>query len=266
MGYDIIGDIHGHADELKILLQKLGYQKTSEGVFAQLGRQVIYVGDFIDRGLQNLEVLGIVKPMVEQGHALAVMGNHEFNAICFHTRHPETGLPLREYDNNYGDGHLRFLSEIKGKEELLDEIIDWFKSLPLFLDLEGLRVIHAEWDFDFIEQLKVRGGSDIRFIADDNFFLNAAIRGTSEYYIIETLLKGSGIELPAENYPATDNPLFFGHYWMNPKTGLQSANSLCVDYSVAGGGALCSYRWTSCEEQLREENILAVSSGSGNQN
>ena len=44
MNYDIIGDIHGHADELKILLQKLGYQRTSEGVFTQLGRQVIYVG------------------------------------------------------------------------------------------------------------------------------------------------------------------------------------------------------------------------------
>lgn len=261
MDYDIIGDIHGHADELKILLQKLGYQKTSEGVFAQPGRQVIYVGDFIDRGLQNLKVLGIVKPMVEQGHALAVMGNHEFNAICFHTRHPETGLPLRKYDKNYGDGHLEFLSEIKGKEEILDEIIDWFKSLPLFLDLEELRVIHAAWNFDFIEQLKKRGGSDIRFIADDNFFFNSAIKETPEYHIIETLLKGSKVEFPAENYPATDKFLFFGHYWMCPDTGFRSANSLCVDYSVARrGGALCSYRWSSCEEQLREENILFVSS------
>ena len=306
MNYDIIGDIHGHADELKILLQKLGYQRTSEGVFTQLGRQVIYVGDFIDRGLQNMEVLSIVKPMVEQGHALAVMGNHEFNAICFHTMHPVTGLPLREHNEKNEDGHKTFLSEIEGKDELLDEVIDWFKSLPLFLDLEGLRVIHAEWNFDFIEQLKVRGGSDIQFTADDDFILNAALKGTSEYHIIETLLKGSEIELPegssfndtdgnprrelrvkwwqtagatyrniamlepeqlhgipdvpllkplGESYPATDKPVFFGHYWMRPSACLQSDNSMCVDYSVARKGALCSYRWSG-EERLREENIL----------
>jgi len=97
MEYDIVGDIHGHADELKVLLQRLGYQKDSEGVFNQHGRQIIYVWDFIDRGTQNVEVYNIVRPMVEQGHALAVMGNHEFNAICYHTRHPETGLPLREH-------------------------------------------------------------------------------------------------------------------------------------------------------------------------
>jgi len=282
MHYDIIGDIHGYADELKILLRELGYQRNLEGVFTQSGRQVIYVGDFIDRGYQNIEVLSIVKPMVEQGHALAVMGNHEFNAICFHTQHPETGLPLRKHNKKNEDGHQTFLREIEGKDELLVEVIDWFKSLPLFLDLEVLRVIHAEWNFDFIEQLKVRGGSDIQFIADDDFFINAAIKGSSEYHIIETLLKGSEIELPAGcsfndtdgnprrelrvkwwqtaggKYPATDKPVFFGHYWMRPNTGLQSDNSMCVDYSVARKGALCSYRWSG-EEQLREENILVDS-------
>ena len=32
MNYDIIGDIHGHADELEVLLQKLGYALES-GVY-----------------------------------------------------------------------------------------------------------------------------------------------------------------------------------------------------------------------------------------
>ena len=152
--------------------------------FAQPGRQVIYVGDFIDRGAQNIEVLSIVKPMVEHGHALAVMGNHEFNAICFHILHPETGLPLREYNVDYGDGHLAFLYEMEEKKELLTDVIDWFKTLPFFLDLEGLRVIHAMWNFDFIEQLKVLGASDSQFIADNDFIRNASIKGSREYYTI----------------------------------------------------------------------------------
>ena len=31
--YDVIGDIHGHSDELEVLLQKLGYLKVN-GVYS----------------------------------------------------------------------------------------------------------------------------------------------------------------------------------------------------------------------------------------
>lgn len=44
-------------------------------------RQMIFVGDFIDRGPQQREVLRIARSMCDAGAARAVMGNHEFNAI-----------------------------------------------------------------------------------------------------------------------------------------------------------------------------------------
>ena len=47
--YDIIGDIHGHADTLIQLLQKLGYKKNKQGAFQHPTRKVFFVGDFIDR-------------------------------------------------------------------------------------------------------------------------------------------------------------------------------------------------------------------------
>lgn len=91
MTYDLIGDIHGHADELEALLQKLGYKKL-KGVYSHSeNRQVIFVGDFIDRGPKIRETLHLVKAMYDNGNAQAVMGNHEFNAICFHTPHVERG-------------------------------------------------------------------------------------------------------------------------------------------------------------------------------
>ena len=40
--YDIIGDMHGHADELKALLNKLGYTE-SKGTYSCPGRKVIFV-------------------------------------------------------------------------------------------------------------------------------------------------------------------------------------------------------------------------------
>ena len=100
--FDIIGDIHGHADALIRLLTMMGYRKNSSGIYNHLNRTAVFVGDFIDRGDEQAHVINIVKPMVEAGHALAVMGNHEFNAIAYHTCHPSSKQPLREQsDKNY---------------------------------------------------------------------------------------------------------------------------------------------------------------------
>ena len=79
-GYDFVGDIRGHADALHRLLRELDYAEI-DGVFRHPERQMIFVGDFIDRGPQQREVLRIARSMCDAGAAGAVMGNHEFNAI-----------------------------------------------------------------------------------------------------------------------------------------------------------------------------------------
>ena len=81
--YDLIGDIHGHADALQQLLKKLGYSRQ-KGVYRHPDRQAIFLGDFIDRGPRIWETLEIVRPMIDSGAALAVMGNHELNLLAFH--------------------------------------------------------------------------------------------------------------------------------------------------------------------------------------
>ena len=80
--YDIIGDIHGRADELEALLLKLGYQRQGT-VYKHPERKAIFVGDFIDGKGQHRKTVDICRSMVEQEKTLAVMGNHEFNAICY---------------------------------------------------------------------------------------------------------------------------------------------------------------------------------------
>ena len=96
--YDLIGDIHGHATELKQLLEKLGYT-LEDGSYRHPGREVIFLGDFIDRGPEILEVLQLVRPMIESGEAKAVMGNHEFNALAYHTEDPgQPGKHLRRHN------------------------------------------------------------------------------------------------------------------------------------------------------------------------
>ena len=90
--YDLVGDVfHGHADELVKLLETLGYRDPSMASTNFIERQNRYfLGDFIDRGPKIREVLEIVRPMIDQGTALAVMGNHELNALAYFTPDPDT--------------------------------------------------------------------------------------------------------------------------------------------------------------------------------
>lgn len=83
--FDIIGDIHGCFDELRMLLDRLGYQVQAEirdgerryRVQPPAGRRVIFLGDLVDRGPNTPEVLRLVMDMVEADVALCVPGNHD---------------------------------------------------------------------------------------------------------------------------------------------------------------------------------------------
>ena len=71
--FDIIGDVHGCADELEELLARLGW---SEGRHPE-GRKVVFLGDLVDRGPRVPDVLRIAMDMVKARTALCVPGNHD---------------------------------------------------------------------------------------------------------------------------------------------------------------------------------------------
>jgi hypothetical protein len=159
LGYDIIGDIHGQADKLEALLTRMGYRNSS-GHWQHAGRQAIFVGDFIDRGPDQLRTVNIARRMVEHGAALAIMGNHEFNAIAWHTqdanRPGEYLRPHQSTNDKNRKQHAAFLAEVEHDATLHKEIINWFLTLPLWLDLPELRVVHACWHEPFMEYLAPR--------------------------------------------------------------------------------------------------------------
>ena len=78
--YDIIPDIHADIDRLTQTLSVLGYVAGAEAWAHPEGRIAAFLGDFIDRGGTNRSVLTLVRAMHYQGHAVAIMGNHELNA------------------------------------------------------------------------------------------------------------------------------------------------------------------------------------------
>src|SRR6187399_3165836 len=150
--YDFIGDIHGHADKLEALLGKLGYT-ISNGSYAHPERKVVFVGDYIDRGSKISETLDIVRHMADSGNAVALMGNHEYNALCFH--YPESeGGHLRKHEIKNILQHYETLRQFQNRQAEYDDYIDWFKTLPLYYETEHFRAVHACWDFQQMNVLQ----------------------------------------------------------------------------------------------------------------
>ncbi|HZN36050.1 MAG TPA: polynucleotide kinase-phosphatase [Pirellulaceae bacterium] len=81
--FDIIGDVHGCADELEELLTRLGYSSSASGSSwaHPAGRQAIFVGDLVDRGPRVVAVLDLVRAMVTSGAAWCVPGNHDMKLL-----------------------------------------------------------------------------------------------------------------------------------------------------------------------------------------
>lgn len=190
--YDLIGDIHGHADELVQLLEALGYEERG-GVYQRPDRKVIFLGDFIDRGPQIFRVLEVVRPMVEAGHALAVMGNHELNALAYHTEDRDSpGEHLRRRTPKNEKQHRATLEQLPSQE--LRSYLDWFRTLPLWLDLDGLRAVHACWDEQAMGHIADahtnHGGTTTEFLH------SACRNGKPLFAPVEVVLKGKEGKLP----------------------------------------------------------------------
>jgi hypothetical protein len=189
---DIIGDIHGHADRLVELLTLLGYERA-DGTFAHRERTVVFLGDFIDRGPKIREVLEIVRKMIEKGKALAVMGNHELNALAFHT--PDNGSTsefLRPHTEKNVHQHSKTLDQVPADE--LAGYLKWFRTLPMWLDLDGLRIVHACWDPHHFRV--IQDALDEHRGVNDAFLQLACKHGNPLFKSVEAVLKGKELKLP----------------------------------------------------------------------
>jgi hypothetical protein len=189
LAYDIIGDIHGHADELESLLDELGYNETNGHYRHPRGRKVVFLGDYIDRGPKIRRTLQIVRGMIDAGEAHGILGNHEVNALRYHTSDGNGGH-LRPHADNKKQ-HQATLSQIA--EPFPDEWkdwMDWFAGLPLWLDLGPIRAVHASWNSEVKDQLKGIGkleGETLR---------THSIKKTDDYEAISIVINGPEARLP----------------------------------------------------------------------
>jgi protein phosphatase len=234
--FDIIGDVHGCAEELEQLLERLGYGKiviaghepgwSNTGYVHPEGRKVVFVGDLVDRGPRVLASLSIARNMVTFGSALCVPGNHDVKLL----------KKLNGRDVQITHGLAETLAEI---DALPDDVREPFtKSLAGFLDglvshyvLDGGRLVVAHAGLK--QEMQGRGSGKVR-----DFCLYGETTGETDEF-----------GLPVRHNWAAEYrgpaAVVYGHTpvpepeWLN--------NTVNIDTGCVFGGKLTALRWPERE-------------------
>lgn len=144
----IVGDVHGEIDALERLLDRLGAGRGQTP-----SRRLIFVGDLVDRGPDSIAVVERVRDLVDRGQAFAVLGNHELN-LLENARKEGNGWYFGESDfaRLAGGKRVDFVSRLAKPSERV-RIREFLSTLPLVLERDDLRVVHACWPEDAFSSL-----------------------------------------------------------------------------------------------------------------
>ncbi len=127
-----IGDIHGCADELQLLLERLPLTANS---------QVIFLGDYIDRGINARGVVDIILNFKNYYKITAILGNHEAMFLDF--LKDSTSADAGAFIYNGGGATLFSYANRQGKYFIPDDHLEFFNSLPLFTQTNDTFFVHA---------------------------------------------------------------------------------------------------------------------------
>jgi hypothetical protein len=214
--YDIVGDVHGYASLLKNLLLQMGYSKSDNG-YSHPTRKAIFVGDFVNRGPEIRKTIRMIRKMVENGNALAIIGNHEINSIVYYLNDKDGSPLVRSSQKNFLSLY-KTINQFSGKIEEWDSHRKWMRELPLFIELDGIRIVHACWSDDaiaIIKQAELEGKSRKRIFRDAYKKPKSKI-GKS----VIRLTKGIDFKMPGDlkitNNKGVSPRSFRMRWWENP--------------------------------------------------
>lgn len=226
--FDIIGDIHGCASELRTLLTELGWalvydEEAAVGATHPEGRKAVFVGDLVDRGPDTPGVLRLVMGMVASGNALCVSGNHEVKLV----------RALRGSKVTVSHGLAESLAQLGTEpEDFRKQVLGFMDGLISHYVLDGGRLVVAHAGLK--EAYHGRSSGRVR-----SFALYGDTTGETDDY-------GLPVRYPWAQEYRGQAMVVYGHTpvpraeWIN--------NTICLDTGVVFGGELTALRYP--ERQL----------------
>lgn len=123
----IIGDIHGRYKALRQVLERAEYNPEEDILYS--------VGDFCDRGEENLEVL---KYLMTLKNFRPVLGNHD---AWLQSYLRDRDVDDNWYRNNGGDTTVKSLYALSERER--QEISEWLNAIPYCRIEDDIIVVHG---------------------------------------------------------------------------------------------------------------------------
>ncbi len=259
---DIVGDVHGEIEALRELLRHLSYDESGRH---PNNRRLVFVGDLTDRGPDSPAVADLVQSLVEAGRAQCVLGNHDLNILLEKPKHDNDWFFGRKFFDN---GYL--VPQVLADTAVQERVLAFFRTLPLALEREDVRVVHACWLPSMVEF--ARAATSVVDLYDEHQRIIdsalARVPGPDDVYrqlqrqnLNPVKVLTSGLERRAEVPVEASGKLrfeervewwhgyrdaptcVFGHYSI-ANGGLRGAGrAFCVDYAVAK-------RWTERRDRL----------------
>lgn len=152
----VIGDVHGELEALLALLHRLGVDPDR----LRAARPLVFVGDLVDRGPDSVGVIEVVARLTEAGLAHTVLGNHELNLLQGERKEGNGWYWGNAEDHaQLGGAPVRFQSRLATATDR-ERVRALLLNLPLVLEREDLRVVHACWNAAAAARLPEVGDHD----------------------------------------------------------------------------------------------------------
>lgn len=227
--FDIVGDLHGCADELESLLGRLGYgvawtarqgERIAE-VTPPPGRTLVLVGDLVDRGPRTPDVLRLAMGSARAG-GLCVEGNHDNKLARW----------LAGATVTQNNGLKASIDQMDAESQAFrDEARAFLDGLPAYLWLDGGRLVVAHAGLKD-EMIGLQSG---------------AIRAFAMYGDVDGQTDEDGYPIRRDwaAKHSGETAIVYGHVaapdaeWIN--------NTICLDTGCVYGGRLTALRWPERE-------------------
>jgi len=129
-GYLVIGDIHGCANSLRSLMNKISREILSN-------RLLVFIGDYIDRGPNSKKVVEILLELEELYSCIFLRGNHEQMLLDALHKGKET-----LWFTNGGQDTLRSYGVDKANE-IDDAHKEFYRNTRLYFETPDFFFVHA---------------------------------------------------------------------------------------------------------------------------
>lgn len=144
----VFSDIHGCANELKLLLNKIPLQPTST---------LIFLGDYVDRGDNSKEVIEVILDLKKRYNVVTLKGNHEELFMAF--LEDQTSVKAATFIYNGGGSTVASYGNEKGEILVPDEHLQFLTELVSFHETNDYFFVHAGVPNLPLEEIK-KGGHE----------------------------------------------------------------------------------------------------------